>query len=54
MKKIRVAVIGVGSLGQHHARNYASMPGAVLVAVADPDQPGVLETCDSIPAYQSA
>ena len=32
---VRVAVIGVGHLGQHHARIYAEMPGVELVAVAD-------------------
>jgi predicted dehydrogenase len=32
---MRVAVIGVGHLGQHHARIYAAMEGATLVAVAD-------------------
>jgi predicted dehydrogenase len=34
---IRVGVIGVGSLGQHHARNYAALKGCTLVGVADPD-----------------
>ncbi|HEX7549775.1 MAG TPA: Gfo/Idh/MocA family oxidoreductase, partial [Candidatus Methylomirabilis sp.] len=33
--KVRVAVVGVGHLGQHHARIYAEMPGVDLVAVAD-------------------
>jgi len=27
-----VAVVGVGALGQHHARVYADLPGARLVA----------------------
>jgi len=35
MDKIRVGVIGVGSLGQHHARVYASLPEAELVGVVD-------------------
>jgi len=35
MNKIRVGVIGVGSLGQHHARVYASLPEAELVGVVD-------------------
>lgn len=35
MDKIRVGVIGVGALGQHHARVYGSMPGVELVGVAD-------------------
>jgi predicted dehydrogenase len=30
-------VIGVGHLGQHHARLYASLPGATLVGVVDRD-----------------
>ena len=33
--KIRCGVVGVGSLGQHHARIYASMPGAELVGLFD-------------------
>ena len=32
---MRVAVVGVGHLGQHHARIYAAMEGVELVAVAD-------------------
>jgi predicted dehydrogenase len=34
---LRAAVIGVGNLGRHHARIYASHPGAQLVAVVDRD-----------------
>jgi predicted dehydrogenase len=33
--KLRVAVIGVGHLGQHHARIYTELPGVELLAVAD-------------------
>ena len=36
--KIRCGVAGVGSLGQHHARIYASLPGAVLAGVYDTSQ----------------
>ena len=32
---LRIAVIGVGSLGRHHARILASLPGVELVAVVD-------------------
>lgn len=35
MKDLRVAVVGVGHLGQHHARILSTMPGVELVAVAD-------------------
>ena len=31
--KIRCGVAGVGSLGQHHARIYAALPGAVLAGI---------------------
>ncbi|MER2599876.1 MAG: Gfo/Idh/MocA family oxidoreductase [Caldilineales bacterium] len=34
---IRTGVIGVGNIGQHHARIYASLPGSQLVGVADAD-----------------
>src|ERR1700674_5211811 len=33
---IRIGVAGFGTIGRHHARNLASMPGVELVAVADP------------------
>jgi predicted dehydrogenase len=35
MKPLRVGVVGVGHLGQHHARILATMPGVRLVGVAD-------------------
>jgi predicted dehydrogenase len=35
MSDLRVAVIGVGHLGRHHARIVASLPGATLVGVVD-------------------
>lgn len=37
MEPIRVGVIGVGHLGQHHARLYAGLAGASLVGVMDID-----------------
>ena len=36
-RKVKVGVIGVGSLGQNHARIYAAMPEAELVGVYDVD-----------------
>lgn len=35
MTKLRAGVIGVGHLGQHHARLYAALPDAMLVGVTD-------------------
>ena len=35
MNPLRVAVIGVGALGKHHARILSSLPGASLAAVVD-------------------
>src|SRR5258705_13544237 len=35
MSKTRIAVIGVGHLGQHHARLLASIEGVELVGVCD-------------------
>jgi len=37
MEKIRVAVIGAGQFGQHHARVLRGLPRAELVGVADAD-----------------
>src|SRR5882672_12479062 len=34
---IKAAVIGVGNLGQHHARVYSQLPGVKLVGVVDAD-----------------
>lgn len=36
MDNIRVGVIGVGALGQHHARVYSTLPDTTLVGVVDP------------------
>jgi predicted dehydrogenase len=37
LEKLKVGVIGVGSLGQHHARVYSELTGVRLVGVADAD-----------------
>src|SRR5215475_6792160 len=36
-RAVRVGVVGVGALGQHHARIYAALEGATLVGVHDAD-----------------
>jgi len=37
MQTVRTGVVGVGHLGYHHARLYASIPGSDLVGVVDSD-----------------
>lgn len=37
MDKMRVAVVGVGNLGRHHARIYADLPDVELAGVVDSD-----------------
>lgn len=37
-EKLKVAVVGVGHLGKEHARVFAKMPAAELVAVAETDE----------------
>jgi len=43
--KIRCGVAGVGSLGQHHARIYAALPGATLAGIYEPDDGRAKEIC---------
>jgi predicted dehydrogenase len=43
--KIRCGVAGVGSLGQHHARIYASLPGAELTGIFENDDKRAAEIC---------
>ena len=37
MTRLRAGVVGVGHLGQHHARLYASLPDTALIGVTDQD-----------------
>ena len=46
MELINVGVIGVGHLGQHHARIYSELPQTRLVGVVDIDQPRRTEIAD--------
>lgn len=38
MSALRMAVIGVGALGRHHARIVSQIPGVELIAVSDPNE----------------
>jgi len=53
MNSLRVGVIGVGYLGQHHARIYESLPHARLVGVADRDseRASIIGTRHQVPAF---
>lgn len=37
-KRLRAAVIGVGSMGRHHVRNYSSIKNVELVGICDADK----------------
>ena len=43
--KIRCGVVGVGSLGQHHARIYASLPGVEFVGIFESSDTRAAEIC---------
>ena len=40
---LRVAVVGVGHLGKHHARIYSTLPGVDLIGVVDTDMKRAVE-----------
>lgn len=44
-ERIRCGVAGVGSLGQHHARIYASLPGAELTGIFEMSDERAAEIC---------
>ncbi len=43
--RIRCGVVGVGALGQHHARIYASLPGAELAGICEVDDARAAAVC---------
>jgi predicted dehydrogenase len=43
--KIRCGVVGVGSLGQHHARIYASLPGVEFAGIFESNDARAAEIC---------
>jgi predicted dehydrogenase len=52
MTRLRVGVVGVGHLGQHHARILSAMPGVELVAIADAraeQAEAVAAKCSTVP-----
>ena len=44
-EKIRCGVVGVGSLGQHHARIYSTLPGAEFVGIYETNDARADEIC---------
>jgi len=50
---LKAAVVGVGSMGQHHARVYTALPDTTLVGVADlnADQAEAIAGTYGVPAY---
>ena len=52
---LRAGLIGLGSMGRHHARNLRSSDGVDLVAVADPagDPHGVADTLQVLPNIEA-
>lgn len=56
MKPVRVGVIGVGHLGQHHARLYATLPGAKLIGVVDtnPERAKLIGERYQVQAYKES
>jgi len=46
LDSVRVGVIGVGYLGQHHARIYSELPGVELVGVVDIDRDRAKEVAE--------
>ena len=51
---LRAGVIGVGTMGAHHARVYSELPEAQLVAIADADEARLADVRwgDGVRAYQ--
>jgi len=48
VKPLRTGVIGVGHLGQHHARLYAGLPGSTLVGIVDADSRRAKEIAERV------
>ena len=48
LKKLRVGVVGIGHMGQHHARVYKEMSNVEVTALADNDENTLLEVADRL------
>lgn len=46
-RELRVGVIGLGSMGRHHARIYAGLPGVDLIGLADIDDKATRSLADT-------
>jgi predicted dehydrogenase len=58
VREVRIAVVGVGALGQHHARVLSDLPGGKLVGVYDRDPGRALEVatksgCPALPSLEA-
>ncbi len=51
---LHIAVVGVGHLGQHHARKFSQMPSVTMTGVYDADQQRAREVADKlqVPLHQ--
>lgn len=47
---IKVAIVGAGMMGHHHARNYSYIPEVKLIAVCDPDEGRGMEVANKYSA----
>jgi len=47
-RRIRVGVVGVGHVGQHHARIYHDLPGVECAGIADSDPVRLQEICEPL------
>ncbi|MGC9450993.1 MAG: Gfo/Idh/MocA family oxidoreductase [Oceanipulchritudo sp.] len=55
-ERVKCGVVGVGSLGQHHARVYAQLPGVELVGIfdSDPGRAGEIAAKHGTRVFESA
>ena len=53
MKQVRMAIIGVGGMGEHHCRSLSEVEGVELVAVCDIDRERLKFVCEKhgVPGY---